>query len=354
MPHARTKVRGRQHSAEVAGPDETTSILVVTTPTNGTTKAALRILGNAVVSAQQAQLANNVSMAISSNRALRKPLLWSLGNYRCALKITQRNADVVADDIARIAAITRVLDKFTKMAGAAHLGQTIAEEDVVLTTVPERGRDSSFVEVIPGKGGRREVVVQRVEELVLPRVGLTLDSGSREWVTGLLQRRDLHPTEVLTEFSTALRRMHLELAGASIGESSPLTPIPEAPPPQDDGPSQPVPGSLVELRAPTLQSFLHELKGREFGDLDAKRAFIAALNDVLHLLQVRLACPSVGCGRPSSLSFGPQGRGQFRFSHSEAKYRSVHGGTYGVPQLDLVGPWRWGVLPLVGTGGQSP
>jgi hypothetical protein len=93
----------------------------------------------------------------------------------------------------------------------------------------------------------------------------------------------------------------------------------------------------VSMVAP-LETFLATLREQSWG-LEGNRQFVSTLNKNLRALGLRAACTT--CGAPSLLvidtpSGMPEGAFQFRHSQEKSKDRTKHGGTSGVPTLQLV------------------
>ena len=82
-----------------------------------------------------------------------------------------------------------------------------------------------------------------------------------------------------------------------------------------------------------LGELLRSCEGKEFGSLEANRAFARGLRRLLTRHGLRIECAQ--CGTPSIIEctrVGPNG--QFRYVHRGASTR-VHGGTAKLPSLSL-------------------
>jgi hypothetical protein len=88
-----------------------------------------------------------------------------------------------------------------------------------------------------------------------------------------------------------------------------------------------------------LQSLFKELVGRSFGSLEANQQVADGLRFLMQRLEVRVACPQKGCGKPALLRARRAGRspeGTFGFEHVVGNQLMAHAASTRLPELKLV------------------
>lgn len=88
-----------------------------------------------------------------------------------------------------------------------------------------------------------------------------------------------------------------------------------------------------------LQSLLNDLVGRSFGSLEANQDVADGLRFLMQRLEVRVACPKKGCGKPALLRARRAGRspeGTFGFEHTVGSRIMAHAASTRMPDLRLV------------------